>query len=102
MSFEFVGFPEEVLGYIPEPRMNDPDYELDPEFINILEEDIKNGKFDKPSYSISGQELKRMFNSIDPEEQPAPVTIPEEPKFDFPRPDTTIKRTSNIYRKSGS
>ena len=43
-----------------------------------------------------------MFNTIEPEEQPAPVSIPEQPKFGFPEPDRTIRRTSNIYRKSGS
>ena len=105
MAIQFVGFPEEVLAYVPDMHADDDlDFELDPDFKKIIEEDIRNGKFDNPIESISGEEIGRIVNERlnRKEEQPAPVSIPEQPKFSFPEPDRTIRRTSNIYRKSGS
>ena len=104
MAIQFIGFPEEVLGHVPNLHADDElNFELDPDFKKIIEEDIRNGKFDNPIESISGEEIGRIVNErLNRKQQAAPVSIPEQPKFSFPEPDRTIRRTSNIYRKSGS
>ena len=101
MAIQFIGFPKEVLGPSIDFHYHD-DFEVepDPEFLKIVEEDMRNGTFDNPIESISGEEIARLINQ--PEEQSSPVSIPEENKFTFSKPQTTIKRASNIYRKSGS
>ena len=104
MTIQFIGFPEEVLGYATDPQADEElDFELDPDFKKIIEEDIRNKKIDNPIEEINGEEIGRIVNErLYKKQQPAPVTIPEQPKFSFPEPDRTIRRTSNIYRKSGS
>ena len=102
MAIQFIGFPEEVLGRSDDFQYHDDfDVEPDPEFLKIVEEDMRHGTFDNPIESISGAEIARLINQ--PEEKTeVQVPVIQENKFPFPKPQTTISRASNIYRKGRS